>query len=174
MASARDVHDLAEALLAAAVASIGDGSDTNGGAPERQFVAYGLPVDDFCEQLVVWVNPITERATRVPAGARVKIGAWLNEVVFSVQIGRCVPVAETKGKSIALPTLAEISAAALIHNTDGWALWNGLHARAADVFGGCKEVVFGPLQARQPSGGCAGWIGSITVQVDGYTPEPGS
>lgn len=170
MAGPTDVQDIAVGLLAACVASLDEAAPATT-APARRFINPGVPVDDCCEQLVVYASPVTERATKIPAGQRHRL-AWINLVTFSVLIGRCIPGAETKGSKIVLPDPAELTAASAIVNADGWALWNGLHNRAADgeIFSICDDIVFGPLQARTPSGGCAGWLLDITAAVHGYKP----
>jgi hypothetical protein len=176
VAGPTDLYDLAAALLAAASSSLDEILPPLVQAPDRRFVSYGVPSDDCCEQLVVYVNPIAELGTGLSQGPNQQgkrhARAWLNQALFVVQIGRCVPVVEVVGGKPVLPELAAIDAAAQQHLADGWALWNGIHNRVAagDIFGSCDNIVFDPLNERSPSGGCAGWLMNIRAVVFGYQP----
>lgn len=175
MAGPTDLYDLAAALLAAAASSLDEITAPLVGAPDRQYVYYGVPSDDCCEQLVVYVNPITELGTGLAEGpnqaGKRHSRAWLNQVMFSIQTGRCVPTVEVVASKPVLPELADIDAATQQHLADGWALWNGIHNRVAagDLFGSCTNVVFDPLNERTPSD-CAGWTMNIRAVVFGYQP----
>lgn len=179
MAGPTDLNDLALALLAGAAAAIDEillGSSGLEGAPDRQLVTAGDPVDDCCEQLAVHINPVQEAPTDLSKGpgqtGKRHTRAWLNQVSFTVTVGRCVPTVEVVGNKPVLPTVAAILASAAQINADGWALWNGLHnqVQAGDIFGGCTNVIFDSLVARTVSGGCGGWTLTIRAYVGGYRP----
>jgi hypothetical protein len=174
--AATDLHQLAEDVLAACVASldtIPDADPTLAGAPERSFVSPGVPVWDCCEQLVVWVPGVTQQTTR-PSGA----GEQARQHVFGriplarieITISRCVPAGEINGTEYVPPAVTDLEATAAQMHADAWALYNGLFNRIAqgiltDV---CDEVAWDGLQAATPSGGCGGWTINLRFQLDGY------
>lgn len=174
MPGAGDLFATAEELLVAAAEALDtvpDQLDTSyAGAPDRQFVAPGLPVHDCCEQLAVWVNPLGEGA-RTPQvlAADVRI----NQVTFRVHATRCIPQGEIVGKQYVPPDPAALSAAAAQLLADGWALWNHLFnmVNADLLFTKCGDLVRWGGSALTPSGGCAGWEIFFTVGLDGYAED---
>lgn len=175
MASVLDLHAIAVEILEAAADSldeIPDADATLDGAPTRQVVSPGIPADDCCPQLAVWVDPIGP----LPAQRETRMAAWITAPTFFVTVTRCQPVAELNGTEIVLPDAAAVTAAAEQHNADGWALWNGLHeaVRQQRILAACDKALFDPATARDPSGGCGGWTIAIRVTVPGYEALGGS
>jgi hypothetical protein len=138
------------------------------GAPPRVLSTPGLPVDDCCEQVALHVGPIRTRVSR-----DTKQVGWIYEVDFNLTVGRCVPTPEVTGKKIELPSVAALEASARQINADGWAIWNALHnaiLRDGALPPECGKAAIQPLTPRDPSGGCGGWVGIVTLTVDGYDP----
>lgn len=168
--SVLDVHTAAETLrdIAAAALNIVGEEDGLDGAPERQLVTPGLPVDDCCEQVAVHVGPVTKLAI----GNQPK-RAWRSQVTFTISTGRCIPGPDDDGEG---PSVAALEESARQINADGWALWNAVNNAIADrlVFAECDPVNVGPLTDRNPSGGCGGWTLQIDAVVDGFATEVAS
>jgi hypothetical protein len=180
--AALDAHNVAEAFLEAAVDSLNTlTADDLAGAPDRQYVATGIPVID-CEQAVVWISKISETNARedeigeLGIGARGRTGR-VNFVTMTVMVARCIPVAaENKSGRVFAPTVEALAAASEQTDADAWVLWCGLNAarrdaRIADV---CDAVAFGDGTALTPSGGFGGWQIPISVQLQGYRVDLGS
>ncbi len=172
MADIGDLQDLAQALLdacAEALDTIPSFDAALLGAPDRQFVAAGLPVWDCCEQLVVHVVGIGEADTSpggLPAGKRYVYGR-INHVLLNATITRCVTVDASGGPA----PVAALAADGIQHNADGWALWNHLfNLQSSGLFLTlCDEVFFEGITAAAPAGGCAGWVVSVRAYLGGYT-----
>ncbi|HET9520696.1 MAG TPA: hypothetical protein VFO73_06615 [Candidatus Limnocylindrales bacterium] len=174
MADVLDLHAAALEILEAAADSLDEIPDVDAtldGAPARQFVSPGLPADD-CPMLVVWVDPIGP----LPAQRDVKLAAWITAPTFNVTVTRCQPTPTLNGSELILPDPADLTAAALQHNADGWALWNGLHAAVQQqrILAACDKAIFDPAVARDPMGAIGGWTMQIRVTVPGYEALAGS
>lgn len=163
-----DLQDLAQEYLNACI----DALDTIptydaalSGAPLRTFVAPGPVALDCCDQLAVHIGLISEgdSAPPVPASSIARI----NRVTLIATASRCVPVPDGNGNP---PPASEQQEAAEQINADKWALWNHIYnlIRDGDLFSRCCDVIWGPLAALQPNGGCGGSTLSITVCFDGY------
>ena len=172
---ATDLQDLAQSLLDAAVEAldtIPDYDATLEGAPDRQFISPGIPVDD-CDQIAVYTAPIIEGPTApllMGAGTRHRQDFRVNQVGLFVRVTRCcLPQPAAVGAGIG-PPAADLTAAAAQLNADIWALWNHVWnlARAGDVFTLCGEVFFDGLTAFPPSGQCGGCVLSLRVSLEGY------
>jgi hypothetical protein len=168
-----DLFATAEELLAAAAEALDTIPDFLGthldGAPERQLISAGQPVADCCEQLAVWVNPITE-GNRSPLTK-----APMMQIVaptFRVLATRCVPTGQIVQRKYVPPEAEALTAAAEQHMADGWALWNHLlNLINADLlFDRCGDLTrWSELPIA--GGGCAGWELQFTVGLDGYAEE---
>lgn len=175
----QDLHELAEELLAASIAAL----DTVPvaipgleGAPERSMVTYADPVADCCPQLTVHTGPITEAPTSpqgLPIERRAGIHIRINHVGLFVTLFRCVPVPDPNLADYEPPAVEAIEAAAEQLNADGWALWNHLFNRvdAGLLLSRCGGIIPEVLRPIPGSGGCAGWIGSFRVKLDGYEED---
>jgi hypothetical protein len=182
-----DLHDLAEAVLDAAVAaidSVADSDPTLEGAPERQFVSPGIPVADFvgrdcCSQIAVWATPSVEADTTpggLNTGRRSSLG-WINQAGISVAVSRCIPTGESSSVGIFNPpSAASLTESSRQHNADGWALWNGMHhaAAAGRILEICDGVTVEGITAAIPAGGCAGWLLTLRAALGGYQEDLGS
>ena len=167
-----DMHALAQEFLDACVDSL-DTIPTFApglaGAPERNFISPGAPVDDCCDQLTVHVSSITESTTApggLAAGRRASYNR-VNLVRMVATIKRCIPIIGTEGQT---PEAADLEAAAEQIDADGWALWNHIFnlIRSDQLFTLCGEVFNDGIFAVAPSGGCAGWEMTVRVALDGY------
>ena len=166
--SPTDLFSLAEDYLEACV----DALDTIptfapalGGAPERSYVAPGLPALDCCPQLTVDVRAVQEdpRSPSGPgSGQRARYGARKNNVFLVATIVRCYP------REVP-PDQTEMQEAAEQVDADGWALWNYIWnlIRSGELFTLCDDSS-PELRQLTPSGGCAGWTLSMRVELEGY------
>lgn len=177
-----DLHDLAEAILDAAVEALDTIPDFDPsllGSPERAFVSPGLPVSDFvgadcCSQLAIWVTPTAEMDTFPggnDVGKRSARYAWKNQVGFSLQVNRCIPTGTSSSVGVySPPTPTQLTEAARQHDADHWALWNHMHnaVHAGRILDLCDNVTIQNIVAAVPSGGCAGWTMTLSASLDGY------
>lgn len=169
-------HDVATLLLessAEALDTVHAFDATLEGAQGRQFTSPGQPVMDCCGQLAVYIPVIAPGDTSpggLDAGKRFLHGQ-INIVNYQIVSSRCIPNGFDPQTGIYNPPIAaSLSAAARQLDCDGWALFNHLfHLQASGLLRNlCDEVFFDGLNALPPSGGCAGWIAQVRVQVDGY------
>lgn len=163
-----DLYTLAQTFLSACVEAL-DTIPTFapglGGAPERNYVAPGLPALDCCPQLTVDVRSVSEdsRSPSGPgSGQRARYGARKNQVLLVATVVRCYPTEVP-------PDTTEMEAAAEQVNADGWALWNHVwnQVRSGDLFTLCDDSR-PELRQLTPSGACAGWTYSMRVEQEGY------
>lgn len=188
MAAIGDLFDLAQLLLdivAEALDTIPAFDTTLEGAPERQFVSPGQPVNDFvsadcCSAIAVWAVPTVEADTTpggLNAGRRAARQAWINHVGLNAVVWRCIPVGESSAVGVYTPpTAAQLTESARQHLADGWALWNHLHNAQSfgEILDLCDEVFFDGITPTIPAGGCAGWIIAFRAALGGYTEALGS
>lgn len=169
-----DLQDLAQEFLDACIEALDTIPDYDAslmGAPARTFVAPGPVALDCCDQLAVHVGAVSEGASApgIPAASIARI----NRISFVATASRCVPVPDASGNP---PSTTEQGEAAEQINADKWALWNHIYnlIRTGDLFSRCCDVIWGPLAALQPNGGCGGSTLSITVCFDGYDGVQGT
>lgn len=170
-----DLHALAQELLDACVESLNTiptFAPALGGAPERSFIAPGLPSWDCCEQLTVHSEPGVAENDTSPGGlasGRRAVYGRINLVGLVASLTRCIP---TTGATLAdeIPDPDDLQAAAAQIHADGWALWNHIYnmQREGEIFARCDEVYWDGLRAFVPLGGCAGWTLNFRLQLDGY------
>jgi len=187
-AGPNDLHNLVAEVLAEASYALDSlpGYDaTLEGAPDRQFVSPGTPVQDFvsadcCSQLAAWAAPINEADTSpggLDAGKRSSRFAWINQVGIYIGIDRCIPGGEMSGSGIFTPpaadTLTEVSRQ---YHADAWVLWNYLHeaVHAARLLTLCDEMFFDTITPSTPTGGCCGWVVSLRAALGGFSESLGS
>lgn len=162
-----DLFDLAEEFLAAceeALDTIPGYLPDLDGAPTRSFVAPGRPAADCCPQMTVHVATVFDDQLGAFVPGRSYMTTRMNQVTLAVTLFRC---AETEKP---MPAQAELVAAAMQVDADGWALWNHIFGmvRAGTLFTRCSEVKFGLLSSLPPEGGCVGWFWPVEIQLDGY------
>jgi hypothetical protein len=190
VASPNDLYALCQAMLddvVLALDSIPDFAETSDleGAPERQFVSPGIPVNDFvgedcCSQVAVWSSPLTEADTTpggLEAGKRASRHAWINHVSLRAGVSRCIPSWTSGGMGGYIPpSPGALNESSRQFYADGWALWNHLHnlVQAETLVSLCSEVFFDGLNAAVPAGGCIGWVVSVRAALDGYEDLLGS
>jgi hypothetical protein len=170
MAGPGDLHALAVEVLDAAAGSLDTIPNHEPhllGAPTRQFVSPGTPVHDCCDQLCVYVAPQIGEGDTTPggmgAGKRFKLGR-INHVAASISITRCIPTDLE-------PPADSLTDAAEQLNADAWALWNDLYnqIRSGELLTLCQEVFFDGITPISPSGGCAGWLVLLRIELGGYS-----
>jgi hypothetical protein len=154
------------------------------GAPERQFISPGLPVDDFvgedcCAQVSVWGVPITEADTTpggLDAGRRSSRFAWINQVAINARVTRCFPTGSSSASGFYPPSVDVLTETSRQHDADGWALWNHLHnaVHQEQLLTHCDAFFFDGMLPIIPSGGCAGWVVSLRASLGGYEETLGS
>ena len=176
MAGIGDLHSLAVLLLqscAEALDTIPSYDATLLGAPDRQFVSPGQPVDDCCEQLAVHIPAVGQANTSptgLASGKRHLFGA-INHVALSVRITRCIPNGMNAQSGVYTPpSPVSLTEAARQLNADAWALWNHLfNLQSSDLLLSlCDEVFFDGIGAIPPSGGCGGWVLQMHCSLGGY------
>ena len=140
------------------------------GAPDRYFVAPGQPAADCCPQLTVHVGPIGEFFSSAPPPKA--SDARINRVQFIATLFRCVPTLTAGGNP---PDLHDQAAAAEQIDADGWALWNHVWnlVRNGTLFARCNPFVQS-MTPLVPSGGCGGWILTVSAHIDGYEETSGT
>ncbi len=178
MSDATDLHSFAEELRIASIEALDTLpliSSGLAGAPARTYVSPGRPAFDNCcgddegGQLTVNYALITPKQTaNIVAGTAGRICARLDLVQFNVTIIRCMPTAS--GPYGEAPTAISLDDAAAQTDADAWALWNHLWNMvcAGALLSMCQEVFFDGLRALDPSGGCAGSVLALRVQLNGY------
>lgn len=173
---AEDLHALAQEFLTAcelALDTVPTFAPELGGAPARSYVSPGQPAADCCDQLTVHVVGLAEAPTQptgLPEGLKAQYGARVNHVNLLATILRCVPTGSTTKTTYTPPSAADLEAAARQLNADAWALWNNVwnQIRAGQLFSLCSGVFWGGMRSLEPSGGCGGWVLSLTVATEGY------
>lgn len=134
-----------------------------GGAPERSYVAPGIPALDCCPQLTVDVRGVAEDGPPFTgSGQKPRYGARKNQVTLVATTVRCYPTEIP-------PDPTQMQDAAEQVDADGWALWNYLYnlIRSGELFRLCADSR-PELRQLAPSGGCAGWTFSVRVETEGY------
>lgn len=177
MSGATDLYDLAKELLDFCVVAL---DELPAGAPDRRYVAFGLPAID-CEQLTVHTFQMGEAST-VPQESvmdtfrRANPYPRLNIDYLVVTIVRdCYP-GPTLGSTPTTPDVDDLVAASQVLYADGWQIWNAVKAGIEDgelfTRAGCRFIGWQPMQPLGPEGNTAGWTFPLLVQLDGFTPPP--
>lgn len=176
VSTAASLYDLQAELLQTAADLL---DQLPAGAPERQYVAVGLPALD-CEQLTVHALQVGEASTD-PSGTPLDrfardVRAPRQTLVFCViTVVRCFPGATLDdGANPEPPSVADLAAAAATVSADGWTLWNGIPAaiRADELtlWRAASFTGWESLQPVGPMGGMAGWTMGMQTRLDGFDP----
>ena len=169
------MYDLADSLLNAVAAAM---ATTDGGAPDRQFVALGAPVwDTMCSQACVQMPSLTEAATRDNSPAlqpadRHSRGS-VNLIGMTAYAIRCIESSQDNSQNYMPPDDAQLSREAKIGYEDGWAIWNYVKRSINNgtLFGGpCGFVYFDGGVPVTPAGGLGGFQFTCRVELGGYDP----
>lgn len=170
MAEVDDLYLKAAAFLTAAEQAL---AFTPAGQPERSYVNAGLPAID-CEQLVVWVESLTESQFQAGAGAESRAKAinrgGLCKATIRLQIVRCVPMPKLGvGGNVTWPSPSALAAAALTIDEDGWAIWLGLndalkHGALHEACAGAERLGAESLPSQ---GGFGGYTFGWRVPMEG-------
>jgi hypothetical protein len=177
--AATDLYDHAKDLLDFCVVAL---DELPAGAPERAYVAVGLPAID-CEQLTVNVFQVGEELSAsgqfpTPMDRFRNVNPYPRVVtsVMVVTIVRdCYPVTLGQQQVPEPPSVAQLVEAAETIYADAWQLWNAVKVGLQDgaIFQpGCKFVGWQPMQPLGPAGETAGWTLPLQVQIDGFDPPP--
>lgn len=176
MSGATDLYGLAKELLDFCVVAL---DELPAGAPERAYVAFGLPAFD-CEQLTVHAFQVGEadtvpRETTMDLMRRGHPYPRIDLAYLVITIARdCYPGPTAGTATIEPPEVADLVAASEKIYADGWQLWNAVPAGLRDggLYEACKLVGWQPMQPVGPEGGFAGWTMPVLVQIDGFVPPP--
>lgn len=150
---------------------------TPSGAIARAYVSPGPPAFDAIEQLTVHVGGpvIADTAPLQPPLQpfhRVAGTGMVNMVALVVTVLRAVPVpTQYEGELPVWPEPYWLDAAAQATISDLWVIWNHVATlkRNGTLFGGrCREMTWDPAVSVNTEGGCAGWMLTLRVQLDGY------
>lgn len=170
--AATDLFDLCAEYLAACQAAL---AGTPGGAIERAYVSPGSPVIDCPAQLTVHAGGSSEASTAplsppLSPGHRGRVQGAVYLARMTATVARCVPVFTEDGEA---PAAVDLEAAANMTSADVWAIWNHIRTEcmAGALFAspsGMREVLLDDAIPLDPSGGVAGWLIPIRVQLDGY------
>ncbi len=146
------------------------------GAPSARFITAGLPSIDCCPGMWAYAGPLAEAGTS-PARAILdpghRSGAYqrVNLPTLNLLVMRCVPGFGAGPTDATLPSSTALAAVARQVYADGWALWVEISraVKAGALFSRCSEVYFDAGVPQDPSGGCAGWLMTLRVNLGGYT-----
>lgn len=145
--------------------------------PDRAYVSPGLPAFD-CEQLTVHATLLGEETTsplspNAATGQRHKFGR-VTLVTFTTSIARCLVV---QTDNVPPDPLQEDIASRQIL-ADARVIWETYywHSRQNTLLDAdrCSIRKMNASQPVDPSGGIAGWLINMTVEIDGYNPVAGS
>jgi hypothetical protein len=176
VSGAGDLYANAKELLDFCVVAL---DELPAGAPERRYVAVGLPAWD-CEQLTVHVQQVGEAPTvpqaspmdllrRVNPYPRVNLAFLVVSIVRECYPG---PVGPSGGPTV--PEVADLVAAAEKSYADAWQLWSAIPQGRRDgaLWESCDFVGWQPLQPAGPSGDMVGWTFPLQLRIDGFVPPP--
>ncbi len=145
------------------------------GAPATRFITAGLPAIDCCPAMWAYAGPVTPAPSGPSRGALDswhKSGAYqrVNLPTLNLLVMRCVPGFGSGPTDTTLPSSLALATVARQVYADGWCLWVELNRAIKDglLFERCKEARLESGVPQDPSGGCAGWLMTITVNLGGY------
>jgi hypothetical protein len=145
------------------------------GAPDRQYVAHGLPAID-CEQLTVHAYQVGEASTdpadQPLARFRRDVTYPRQTLVFCViTVVRCYPGPTGDSQP---PAVADLAAAEQTISADGWVLWNGIPRAIREgeltLWRAESFTSWEALQPLGPMGELAGWTMGLQTRLDGFDP----
>ena len=147
--------DLADLLLATAGACL---EDTTAGAPTVQYISPHPPSYD-CPSLIVSVAALSDESTSplspiAATGYRTLYGR-MTLATLVITVLRCAPMPQQDGSVLT----ADIEAAAVATEEDGWVLWNCVDCaiRNGVFLDMCTTVHFDRAIAIREQGGLVGW-----------------
>lgn len=155
------ILDTAERILTEAVAALGTK------VPGATFVAHGMPPDDCCDLLGVFIERMrpTVRFPAADLGADIDNGLhWALDLVVRIVRGDA-PVMDDDGN---FPAAEEMAAHAAAMLDDLHALRTGLraaHLRHTLLAFPDLGIAWGGATPYGPRGGCAGWDFRLTAEV---------
>lgn len=142
------------------------------GAPSERFITAGLPAIDCCPGMWAYAGTVTPAPSGPSRGALDswhKSGAYqrVNIPTLNLLVMRCTPAFSLDR----FPSSDELAAVARQVYADGWCLWVEINRAIKDglLFERCKEARLESGVPQDPSGGCAGWLMTITVNLGGYS-----
>lgn len=145
------------------------------GAPETRFVVAGLPSVDCCPAMWAYAGTVAEGGTspaRSALDAGHRSGAYqrVNLATLNLLVMRCTPGFGSGPTDTTFPTSLELAAVARQVYADGWSLWVEISRaiKSGALFSRCKEAYLDAGIPQDPSGGCAGWLMTMRVNLGGY------
>lgn len=145
------------------------------GAPASRFITAGLPSVDCCPGAWAYAGPLAEAPTSpqqaaLDAGHRSGSFNRVNLPTLNLLVMRCTPAFGPGPTDTVLPSSTELAAVAAQVYADGWCLWNEISRaiKRGDLFSRCKEAYLDSGIPQDPSGGCAGWLMTIRINLGGY------
>ncbi len=145
------------------------------GAPELRYITSGLPSIDCCPAMWVYAGQAAQAATspaRTALDAGHRSGAFqqIRLATLTLMVARCTPSFSTTGGEVEMPSSDQLAAVARQVYADGWALWGEISnaIKTDTLFSRCQEAFLDYGVPLDPSGGCAGWIFSMRVNLGGY------
>lgn len=158
------LYDQAVELLEVCAAAIAEGL---GGPAERAYVSPGLPAQDCCDQLAVWVAGLGEAPLPGALPGQSPKALRVNMPTFRVRVTRCIPMPSDNGEP---PSAAALEDAARAIDQDLWLIWNGvIHAvRDGTLWNGrCSNIWVDQANPVDPAGGCGGWDLRFRTELGG-------
>lgn len=172
-----DLYDAAVELLTAAATALETLAPA--GAIDRQLVSQSAPVFDCAPQLSVHMGGPSIADTYPlqpplqPMQRSVTTG-FVDLVLMTITVTRCVAVLEQEGQSVLLPSPVELSQNAHDCYGDLWAIWNYLlqQHRLGTLFqspSGRREFTLEPANALNNGGGVGGYEIPVRFQLPGFS-----
>lgn len=133
--------------------------------PADSIVSVENPPDDCCDFAATWVSNVTPTVDwPSPAGSQTRCRMSLAVTVNLKLVRRCWPT------NPVFPAYADVEAAALALLTDAQEITCALTSaqidgRMAPPEWGQRRSILNSLTPLTPSGGCAGWLTSVEVDV---------
>lgn len=145
------------------------------GAPSLRYITAGLPSVDCCPAAWAYAGPLSEAPTsplRASLDSGHRSGSYqrVNLPTLNLLVMRCTPSFGTGPTDTTLPSSAELASVARQVYADGWCLWVEISRaiKSGTLFSRCKEAYLDSGMPQEPSGGCAGWLMTIRINLGGY------
>ena len=171
-----DLYALAEEFRDACALAL-DG--TPGGRPDYIAITQGAPAFDCFPSLYVYVGQVGVGDTYplqppLQPMQRLSTTGQVDLVSLVAVVLRCAALPQQQGENLLAPSPAEVSAVARECYADLWAVWNSLknQFRAGTLFPSLsnrREFAFDAALSVPTSGGAAGWMIPVRVQLGGYS-----
>lgn len=149
------------------------------GAPALRYITAGLPAIDCCPAMWAYAGvllpaPTSPAVAALDAGHRSGAYQRVNLPTLNVLVMRCTPAFSLEEGAVTLPTSDELAENARQVYADGWAIWKEVSRaiKAGLLFSRCSEAYLDSGTPQDPSGGCAGWLFTVRINLPGYPALP--